>query len=49
VKGVPNHQAVSWGIIELESKKEFDHEGGKKSGRPIGKVWLLENRDKSVV
>jgi hypothetical protein len=46
VKGVKNNQAVSWGIIELASKGEVDHEGGKKSGRPIGKVWLLGTPDK---
>ncbi len=48
VKGVQNHQAVSWGIIELASKDEVDHEGGKNSGRPIGKVWLLKKSDRSV-
>jgi hypothetical protein len=49
VKGVQTDKAVSWGIIELRDEHhEVDHEGGKKSGRPIGKVWLLENRDKSV-
>jgi hypothetical protein len=47
VKGVKNHTAISWGIIELAKKGEVDHEGGRKSRRPIGKVWLLGNRDKS--
>lgn len=46
VEGVHNNQAVSFGIIELrDDKGKVDHEGGKKSGRPIGKVWLLETHD----
>jgi hypothetical protein len=26
-----------------------DHEGGKNSGRPIGKVWLLGTHDKTAI
>ena len=40
VEGVLTQAAVSHGIIEITRKGIADHEGGKKSGRLIGKVWL---------
>src|SRR5271165_1294311 len=47
VQGVHNNQAVSFGIMELrDDKGKVDNEGGKNSGRPIGKVWLLEAHDR---
>ena len=50
VEGVHNNQDVSFGIMELrDDKGEIDHEGGKNSGRPIGKVWLLEAPGKPAI
>ena len=49
VEGVQTQAAVSHGIIEITSNGIGDHEGGKNSGRPIGKVWLLEAHEKSAI
>jgi hypothetical protein len=46
VEGVQTHQAVSYGLIEVRKEGIADYEGGKNSGRSIGKVWLLETQDK---
>lgn len=46
VEGVHNNQAVSFGIMELrDDKGKVENEGGKNSGRRIGKVWLLETHE----
>jgi hypothetical protein len=42
VEGIHTDAKVSHGIIELRAKRKVDHEGGKNSGKAIGKVWLLE-------
>jgi hypothetical protein len=50
VEGVRHDQDVSFGIMELrDDKGKVDHEGGKNSRRPIGKVWLLGPHDKPAV
>jgi hypothetical protein len=49
-EGVHSKAAVSHGIIELrDDKRAIDHEGGKNSGRRIGKVWLLGTHGKPAV
>jgi hypothetical protein len=48
VEGVHSQQAVSFAIMELRDEQgRVDTQGGKKSGSPIGKVWLLGTREES--